>query len=187
MHKKFDSSVSWWWAGLVFFVFGFYFVGHPGKSSATVELSPKIDAKWDQMVANIQQTVNNYNGDVGIYIKDLKTGRTFEHNTDHTFVCASLIKLPIMAAMFEAISEGRISLNTRIKYKRSYRRDGSGTLKAARIGAYYPLSYLVYQMITKSDNTATAMVIDLLGYDYLNQKFQKMGLNATRIEPTGMS
>jgi beta-lactamase class A len=31
------------------------------------------------------------------------------------------------------------------------------------------------------------MVIDLLGYDYLNQRFEQMGLRATRIAPTGMS
>lgn len=139
------------------------------------------------MVQNIQKVSESYNGDVGILIKDLKSGRTFEYHADHTFVSASLIKVPIMIATFEAIREGKISLNTRIKYKKSFRRDGSGNLKWARAGAYYPLSYLIYQMVTKSDNTATAMIIDLLGYDYLNHKFATMGLNATRIAPTGMS
>lgn len=185
--KKYDFTVSWWWAGLVFFLFGFYLFGRTTKAVARAESTVVSDARWDRMVQNIQGVAERYNGDVGILIKDLKTGRTFEYNVDRTFICASLIKVPIMVAVFEAINEGRISLNTRIKYKQAYRRDGSGRLKWARAGAYYPLSYLVYEMITKSDNTATAMVIDLLGYDYLNAKFEKMGLNATRIAPTGMS
>jgi beta-lactamase class A len=186
MKQKYDFSVSWWWAGLVFFVFGFYFIGKP-RATVSVPTAPVNDARWDEMVAHMQETAAQYKGDVGIYVKNLKTGRLFEYNTDHTFVTASLIKVPIMVAAFQAIHEGRFTLNTRIQYKRSYRRDGSGTLKWSRPGAYYPLSYLIYQMITKSDNTATAMLIDLMGYDYLNEKFAEMGLKATRIAPTGMS
>ncbi len=185
--REYDFGVSWWWAGLVLFVFGLFFFGRSSRAVSSTDFSPRADARWDRMVENIQKVSAAYNGDVGIFIKDLKTGRTFEYHTDHTFVSASLIKLPIMVATFEAIHEGKISLNTRLKYKKSYRRDGSGNLKWARAGAYYPLSYLIYQMVTKSDNTATAMIIDLLGYDYLNQKFEKMGLNATRIAPSGMS
>lgn len=188
IRKKYDFSVSWWWAGLVFFLSGFYFFGRPSKAvTMGVPAAPAADSRWDRMVENVQNVAASYNGDVGVYIKDLKTGRTFEYHTDHTFISASLIKLPIMVATFQAIHEGRISLNTRIKYKRSFRRDGSGNLKWGRVGAYYPLSYLIYEMMTKSDNTATAMIIDLLGYDYLNQKFAQMGLHATRIAPTGMS
>src|SRR5262249_16030248 len=124
---------------------------------------------------------------VGVYIKNLKTGRAFEYHTDHTFVCASLIKLPVMIATFDAIKEGRNSLNTRIRYKKSFRREGSGHMKWARTGSYYPLSYLIYQMMTRYDSTATAMIIDLLGYDYLIQRFEAMGLQATHIRPTRMS
>ncbi|MCG3205313.1 MAG: hypothetical protein KCHDKBKB_02032 [Elusimicrobia bacterium] len=187
MDRKYDFGVSWWWAGLVFVLFGFYFFGGSSKASGPVSNIPVSDARWQQMVDNIQDTIEQYNGEVGIFIKDIKTGKSYEYNTDHTFICASLIKIPIMVATFEAIHEGRMTLNTRIKYKRSFRREGSGVLRYARVGAYYPLSYLIYQMITKSDNTATAMIVDLLGYDYLNQKFEKMGLHATRIRPSGMS
>ncbi len=187
MKRKYDYSVSWWWAGMVFFLFGFYFFARPTKAVVSSPLPSPTDVRWNAMVKNIEEMVQGYNGDVGIYIKNLKNGRTYEYHTEHSFVCASLIKLPIMAATFEAIHEGRITLNTRIRYRRNYRREGSGVLKWARPGAYYPLSYLIYQMITKSDNTATAMIIDLLGYDYLNEKFAKMGLQATRIAPTGMS
>ncbi len=187
MKQKYDFSVSWWWAGLVFFVVGFYFIGRPRTAVVVPIEKTLVDARWDQTVLKIRDMADSYNGRVGIYFKNLRTGRSYEYNTDQTFVCASLIKLPIMVAAFQAIHEGRFTLNTRIKYKRAYRRQGSGTMKWSRPGAYYPVSFLIYQMITKSDNTATQMMIDLLGYDYLNQQFEQMGLKATRIAPTGMS
>jgi beta-lactamase class A len=139
------------------------------------------------MVSNITSVVSSYNGEVGLYIKDLKSGRTFYHNAEKRFVCASLIKLPIMVAAFQAIKDGKISLSTRVKYSRKYRRDGSGNMKWARAGFQYTVSYLIYSMITRSDNTATAMMIDLLGYDYLNEQFAGVGLKETQIKPSGMS
>jgi beta-lactamase class A len=136
----------------------------------------------------VSDKVDNYKrGEVGVYIKDLQTGKTFEHHSDDAFVSASLVKLPILVAACQAIVDGKWSLNTPIKIKRSNRRLGSGELKWARVGATYPLSHILYVMITDSDNTATAHVIDYLGYDYLNDCFKKVGLDITRVNPTGLS
>lgn len=131
--------------------------------------------------------ISHYEGDVGVYIKDLKTSRVYAHNADDAFISASLIKLPIMIATFEAIWQGKLNLNTKIKLQRQNRRDGSGRLKWAHTGVTYPVSQLIYMMMTRSDNTATAMLIDQVGYDYLNQQFKQFGLVATRINPSGMS
>src|SRR5581483_11161267 len=185
--KKYDSDISWLWSFPALLILGVMLLGRARAPAAAETTALKSDEKWNRMISEIRQKADQYNGDVGVYIKNLKTGRAFEYHTDHTFVCASLIKLPVMIATFDAIKEGRVTLSTRIRYKREFRRDGSGHMKYARLGAYYPLSYLIYQMMTKSDNTATAMIIDLLGYDYLNQRFEAMGLQATRIRPTGMS
>jgi len=139
------------------------------------------------MQASLSDVVNHYDGAVGIYIKDLQSGRTFEHNSDDAFISASLIKLPIMIATFQSIWEGQMSLSNKLALKRQLRRDGSGSLKYAHTGVSYPMSHLIYAMMTRSDNTATAMIIDKLGYDYLNKRFREMGLQATRIHPSGMS
>ena len=185
--KTYESDVSWWWIAPLVLILGVLLLGKTRAQNTPEESTLKSDAKWDRLVTELRQIAEQYNGDVGIYIKNLKTGRSFNYNVDHTFVCASLIKVPVMIATFDAIKAGNVNLNTRIRYKREFRRDGAGQLKWARPGTYYPLSHLIYQMMTRSDNTATAMIIDLLGYDYLNQRFEAMGLQATRIRPTGMS
>lgn len=185
INKAVPATGGLWVVGTLLLFVGF-FSGNVFKRPAP-PVASKDDIRWERMVKNIQDRVTGFGGEAGIYIKDLKTGRTFQYNPDKTFICASLIKLPIMVATFEAIKEGRISLDTKIKLANRLRRRGSGELKWAMPGISFDLSFLLYEMITKSDNTATAMVIDRLGYDYLNQQFQKQGLKATTIEPTGMS
>lgn len=186
--KEGSSPVRGWpWLLLVSIIFCAFFYTRPHASFEVPQATQLQDERWNQTMASIQQMVEAYDGDVGLYIKDMRGGRTYEHNADRPFISASLIKIPIMAAVFEAVKTGRVSLSDGISFKKKYRREGSGHLKWARSGTKYPLSYLTYEMITKSDNTATAMVIGLLGYDYLNARFSEFGLKATRIAPTGMS
>ncbi|MCB4756721.1 MAG: class A beta-lactamase-related serine hydrolase [Elusimicrobia bacterium] len=180
-------GTQWRWGGLVLLLIGL-FLCISLKKKPEGALPPRTeDARWTQMVTGIVDTVRSYEGEVGIYIKDLKSGRTFEWNADVPFVSASLIKLPIMAAVFQAIKEGAFSLDTRLVLRRVHRRAGSGTLKWSGPGSRYSVSYLIYEMMTRSDNTATAILVDRLGFDYLNTCFERMGLETTRISKSGMS
>lgn len=155
--------------------------------AATVSRESYVDSNWLNMEYNLSELVAGYRGVVGIYIKDLKTGKTYERNADRPFVTASLIKVPIMAAACQAMSEGRLSMNTTTRLRRDQIRGGAGDLQNSRVGTKYQLSTLIYKMITKSDNTAAQMVIDQMGYNYLNRSFKSFGLNVTRINPVGMS
>ncbi len=182
-------SFSWIFAASVGAALGAAVFMHPSIHPGPAVLPPAaiVDARWEHMIARISELTDGFDGEVGIYIKDLNTGRIYRHNDDRRFLTASLIKVPVMAALMTAVEQGAVSLDKSVRYDRSFRREGAGTLKWSRSGARYTVSQLLWQMITKSDNTATAMVIGQLGYDTLNQRFQGFGLNVTRIVPSGMS
>lgn len=182
-----SSFGGWPWIVLVSILFCGFIYARPQATFIIPTAEQIAEERWNETMAGIRQMVETYDGEVGLYIKDLNTGRTFEHNSDRPFISASLIKVPIMAAAFEAVKSGKLSLSETISYSRKYKRGGSGRLKWSRTGVKYPTSYLIYEMITKSDNTATAMLINKLGYDYLNASFAKFGLEETRIAKTGMS
>ncbi len=148
---------------------------------------PIKDTEWNEMVGGLQKMSASYNGHVGIYIKDLGTGKTWEYNPDRLFPSASLIKVPIMAAVFEKIRLGGVTLDTGIKLTRRDRVGGSGSLKWVRDGTTLSVLEIIYKMITESDNTATRMLIDYFGMDYLQEHFKQLGLVATNITPEGMS
>jgi len=180
---------SWVWVGVavaLFSVLAFKKIHH-ASPALVPEVQDFSEVNWQRMGDTISRLADTYKGEVGIIIKDLKTGRVFERNADEKFVTASLIKVPIMAATCRAIQDGKLKLTSTIKIRNYHRRGGSGDLKWARSGQSFQISDLLYHMITKSDNTAAAMLIDRLSYTFLNQCFQDLGLSVTRIDPVGMS
>ncbi len=156
------------------------------EEPARVE-SPIREDEWAAMTGDLDKLSRAYPGRVGIYLKDLYTGRTWEYNPDGLFPSASLIKVPIMAAVFEKIRLGAITLDTQIRLTRRDRVGGSGSLKWVREGTSLSVMEIIYKMITESDNTATRMLIDYVGMDYLSDDFARMGLVHTNITPEGMS
>ena len=152
----------------------------------TVE-NPIKDAEWATMVTSMDEQAHKYPGNVGIYIKDLNSGKVWEYNPDRLFPSASLIKVPIMVAICEKIKRSELSLDTLITLTRHDRAGGSGTLKWAREGTSLSVMEILYKMITESDNTATKMLLDHAGIAYFQQAFQSLGLVYTKIYPEGLS
>lgn len=134
---------------------------------------------WAELQRKIEFQVKHFPGTAGIYIKDVKRGWVIEHNADTLFPSASLVKIPVMAALYDAQSKGRISLDEVLTLQRRMRAAGSGSLRLQRAGTKYTVRQLIYKMITESDNTATNMLTDYLGLDYYNSSFLKMGLTHT--------
>jgi beta-lactamase class A len=149
--------------------------------------NPLKDEEWQTMSAGLEDLAGKYSGHVGIYLKDLNSDRTWEYNPDRLFPSASLIKVPIMVAVFEKIKRGELSLDTQIKLTRRDRAGGSGSLKWVREGTNLSVMEIIYKMITESDNTATKMLIDHAGIDYYQRAFADLGLVHTGIYPEGLS
>jgi beta-lactamase class A len=152
------------------------------------EISSYFDSsRWLDFNERLRVLSDNYKAKVGIYIKDLKTGKTWEYNADRLFRSASLIKLPIMVGVFNLVKENKISLETELILTSKERVDGSGSLKWARDGTRITVLELVYRMVTESDNTATRMLIDHIGIDYFKSYFKQIGLSYTNITEEGMN
>jgi len=122
-----------------------------------------------------------FHGNVGIFFKDLKTGKTFTINEETLFPSASLVKVPIMAAIFEAEREGKLTLSKKLKLQNRYKSPGGGYLYKTRRGRSFTILNLVERMIAQSDNTATNMLVAELGFEYLNKKFEEFGLINTNM------
>lgn len=140
---------------------------------------------WQSMASGVRRQAKRFAGDAGYIIKDLRTGQLVESNASESFPSASLIKLPIMAAVFQAQEEGRFSMSRPVILDRSARRGGSGKLKFASTGTVFTNRELVEAMIVHSDNTATEMIVRQLGIDYLREAFSKLGLRDTQIHEDG--
>ena len=120
-------------------------------------------------------------GHVGIMVEDLQTGLSSSVNADAQMPAASTIKVPVMVEVFERLAHGDFDLNRTVTLQRSDKDWGWGDLSDARLGSKYTVARLLALMITESDNTATNMLIRLVGRKAINREMAALGLAQTRL------
>jgi beta-lactamase class A len=94
---------------------------------------------------------------------------------------ASLIKVPILTALYQAVDDGRLTLDGRVTYEQRHRSLGSGVLSMMSPGVVMSVRDAAVLMMTISDNSATNMCIDLAGLDAVNVKMRALGLHDTTL------
>ena len=120
-------------------------------------------------------------GHVGIQIEDLATGLSTGINETASLPAASTIKIPVMVEVFRQMADGTIDLNTKLHLMGRDKDDGSGDLAYAPSGTRRNVEQLLRLMIDDSDNTATNMLIRLVGRTKVNATMLELGLRQTRL------
>ena len=72
----------------------------------------------------LEPIINKHAGEVAVAIEHLPSGESYEINGDTPMPTASLIKFPVMVALYEAIQKGEADLATSIRTRG--RRQGAG-------------------------------------------------------------
>jgi beta-lactamase class A len=103
----------------------------------------------------LQQLVKGFKGDVGIYVRNLKTGKIAAIDADTLFPTASMIKVPITVGMFDKIEKQEIRYDSMLTYKDSLLYEGEDLLGSFKDGEKIALKAVLMLMITTSDNTAS--------------------------------
>lgn len=117
-----------------------------------------------------------------VMLVDLDSHAYVDFNAEEARAAASTIKLPILIAFFQDVDQGKIQLDQPIVMRKDLVASESGEMQYQPVGSKFSAIQTVTNMITVSDNTATNMLIDLLGgYDALNQRFQSWGLTGTMV------
>jgi len=138
-------------------------------------------AAWHSLQQSLKNEINQFKGEAGITIVDLGAGWEFSHNKAALFPSASLAKIPLMAACFLAAEQGKVKLERTIALKSSDKLTGSGVLKDMPAGTAFSVQRLIGLMMYDSDNTATNIITNLLGIDYVNSACSAFGLRDTRL------
>src|SRR5678815_3799856 len=72
-----------------------------------------------RLQAKIEETIQGFNGDIGIYVKNLRTGKTVSINADTVFPTASIVKVPILLGIMDKIQKGELAYDSTLVYKDS--------------------------------------------------------------------
>lgn len=108
--------------------------------------------------------VKDFDGDVGIYVRHLKTGRIAQIKADTIFPTASMIKVPITIGVFDKIEKEELDYHSTFIYRDSLAYHGEEDLLLSfKDGSPISLSKILMLMITTSDNTASLWCQQLAG------------------------
>lgn len=107
-----------------------------------------------------------------------KSSEAFIHNSK-PMRSASMIKVFILAAVMDKAQRGEIDIDEPITLRGSDKVGGAGILAGYASGTVLTLREVMELMITHSDNTATNMVIDRVGFDAINDYIQREGYGDT--------
>lgn len=99
---------------------------------------------------------------------------------DEEHHAASMIKLPILSCLFKEALAGSLSLSDRVSMSRGDVVEG-GVLCELHEGVELTLLDLARLMIVVSDNTASNMLIDVLGFDAVNRHISEIGMSGTAL------
>jgi len=139
----------------------------------------KIDKK---LQTKLEEAIQGFNGDIGIYVKNLRTGKTVSINADTIFPTASIVKVPILIGIMDKIQRGDVAYDSTLVYKDSLLYEGVDILGSFKNDEKILLKKVMMLMLTTSDNTASLWLQTLAGKGTrINEILDSLGLVYTRI------
>lgn len=134
-----------------------------------------------KLTAQLQDAIKGFHGQVGIYVQNLKTGKTAAINADTLFPTASMIKVSIQCGLMDKIEKGELKYNQKLSYRDSLLYAGEDILGSFKDKDTIQLSKVAMLMITMSDNTASLWLQKLVGGEYINNWLQQNGFKVMRV------
>ena len=131
----------------------------------------------------LEALTRDFHGDVGVYVRHLRTGATAAIRADDTFPTASMVKVPIMVGVFDAMARGAFAFNDTAPEPRAlakYPEDDilAGLSDTARI----TVGRLLTLSLTYSDNSASLWLQQLAGSGAaINAWLEQHGFAVTRV------
>lgn len=129
-----------------------------------------------------QRAVKDFDGVAGFYAHDLEGDWGYGVRPDQVFYSASIIKVPIMVAVYRKVEQGELSLSDSYETVPEDQAAGAGWMQWDDPGQSYVLGDMLWMMMTQSDNVATNALVRLAGGPgYVNEVARSMGATDTAL------
>lgn len=143
---------------------------------------PHAQKRDRKLERSIEALIQNFNGNIGVYVKNLKNGKTVAINADTVFPTASMVKIPILIGLMDKINKGELAYHQEVVYRDSLLYAGVDILGSFKDTEKIELSKVMMLMLTMSDNTASLWLQSLAGTGTrINAILDSMGFSKTRV------
>lgn len=151
------------------------------QRSAALLAAPPGPRRLADLQKTLEAIAAAHKGTLGYALRHLGTGETLGRRADEPFPSASTIKIAILGEALRKQQAGEVGYYDSWPLEKRFVRGGAGFLQNYRDGVKVELKELLHLMITVSDNTATAMLVDKLGTMAVNAYLDAHGLKKTRL------
>ena len=118
------------------------------------------------LTAKLETHITAIDGSIGIFARHSDKGDLYSHNNKKLFYLASTYKIPIAIQCLRMVDAGLIDLNQRLEVQAADVPEGSAILDHRHFsypGISLSIHNLIRLMMEYSDNTASDLVLDLVG------------------------
>jgi len=148
------------------------FAAVPGKAQRT-------DKKLTKEVAQLLQ---DFKGNIGVYIKDLNSNKIVAINADTIFPTASIVKIPILIGIMDKLEKKVYDYHQQLVYRDSLAYSSFDVTANLKDSAKIELAKVILLMLSTSDNTASLWLQKLAGGGArINELLDSAGLKMTRV------
>jgi len=135
-----------------------------------------------KLTREIEKLLTGFRGVAGVYVKDLRSGKTVTINADTIFPTASIVKVPILLGVMDRIHRGELAYDSSFMYKDSLLYAGEDILGSFKSNEKIALKKIIMLMMTTSDNTASLWLQSIGGTgSRINQLLDSFGFTHTRV------
>jgi beta-lactamase class A len=157
------------------------------------EEAPKLtEAKVRALQHSLDAIADGSGARFGIYFKDLASGLSLSKNPSLSMHAASTMKTPVLLEVLRRVDAGTLSLSDEVPVKNEFKSlvDGSpfsigleeGDAPTMRLlGGKATLEFLVTEMIVRSSNLATNLVISLVGPENVQAFTDALGAPTVKV------
>jgi beta-lactamase class A len=133
------------------------------------------------LASELHRIADDFGGDCTWALTDLSTGAHIARDEGRRMPSASLIKVMVLVAVYDAVERGAVRLDDRVTYGPEHFVRGSGVLARMSYGVEMSVRDAATLMMIISDNAATNMCVDLAGLEQVNRLAEGLGLHDTRL------
>ena len=128
--------------------------------SSTAFSKKETDIKLEK---KLKVLIDSFHGTVGIYVRNLKTGKETAISADTIFPTASILKIQILVGIFNKIDSGEFTYHQPLIYRNSIAHGGSGLMQYFKDSIKFELNIAITLMISHGDNKETRWCGKLAG------------------------
>ena len=142
---------------------------------------------YDNLENKITNLLKSHEGTFAVALKNLDDGNTILINENEIFHAASTMKTPVMIELFKKKHNGEVSFDDSLQIKNEFKSivDGSKFELSSfddsdeniykNLGEYISIRELIFDMITKSSNFCTNLLIDYIDVKDVNKTMRDIG------------